>query len=143
MEPDAGSLRPAASGGDRDVESITFAQEQLPLDRCSQVTQDCTRPAREDGGNEAALSRELLVSKRVHTAPQSLQSPCGNPVVKPTAVEPARLDLVLCDHAELPRRHHGNPPIHRRCRSFSRTVMGFLRHPWKVALWGALGCCCL
>jgi len=81
MEPNAGPPRPASARGDRHVEGVTFECEQLPFDGRGQVTQGGTRATRKNGGDEAPLPRELLVSECVHTAKEALQSTRGHPVL--------------------------------------------------------------
>ena len=93
MEPDALPLHPAAALRDGDVEAFTLTHEHLPFDGGGEVTQGTAWAARENSGNEAALAGELLMTERVHTAPQPLQLARLHALVDPVVAQAAGSEL--------------------------------------------------
>jgi len=96
--------------------------QQLPVPGGGPVTQDRAVAASENGGNEAALARELSVTERVDAAPEPLQLPGLHPLQNLMAAEAARAKLLVGDDPKLPGRHRRGCAIQRRrpkrCRSF-------------------------
>jgi hypothetical protein len=143
VQSDAGLATSAAARGHGDVKRVTLTHDHLPFDGGGQVTQARSRAASENSGNEAALPSELLMAERVHTAPQPLQPPRRHPMLDRAPPKPAGLQLPKRDHPPLASREVGNDRVQPRWLDFSRTVMGFSRHPSSVAATGPRGCCCL
>jgi hypothetical protein len=73
------------------------------------------------------------VPERIHAAPQPLQPPRGHPVFDSAPAKSTRLELPQSHNAELPRSNSRDPPVPRRWRDFSMTVMGNSRHRASVA----------
>jgi hypothetical protein len=116
VQPDSTALAPAGLRGDRDFHRPFPRRDELPVRGGGPVAEDRPGAAGQDSGDEPALRGEVPIAKGVHAAIEALELTGPDSLQDAVAAKPARSELLVRDHTELPCRNRRSSTI-ARCRS--------------------------